>query len=99
MNRFATACAAALGLMLASPALAESVEVHHADLDLKTPEGREELDRRINNAAREVCGLKEVRLGTKIRSREARQCVKDATLQLEDRLASLKGLKGDKAAG
>lgn len=52
------------GLIKAAPALAETpargeVVVSHvrtADLDLRSPAGQRQLDQRLANAAREVCG-------------------------------------------
>lgn len=90
MKRPALALAAAIGgLLVAQPAFAESVEVHHSDLDLSTAEGREELDRRVDAAARKVCGLDDIRTGTRIRSRDARECYKDARAQISQRIARL----------
>ena len=61
---FAASAAITAGLMLAKPALAEPVQpaqtfvslVKTADLDLRTDAGREALNHRLANAAREVCG-------------------------------------------
>lgn len=54
-------CAAAL-IATVSPAAAsegpapDPIEVQTADLDLTSPEGRAQLDRRIREAARTACG-------------------------------------------
>lgn len=61
---FAASAAITAGLMLAKPALAEPVPpaetfvslVKTADLDLGSAAGREALQHRLANAAREVCG-------------------------------------------
>ena len=81
--------AAAAALASAAPAFAESVAVEYKDLDLATQEGRAMLDRRLDAAARQVCGLDEVRTGTRIRSHAARQCYKDAKSQLAERIAAV----------
>lgn len=50
------AAASAFGLVLAAQsASANQVSVQHADLDLSTPQGQAELDRRIDRAARKAC--------------------------------------------
>lgn len=55
------ALAAAAGLLIASPALAEPAEqlnvatVHTADIDLSTDAGRRALDQRLTTAAHELC--------------------------------------------
>ncbi|MBS1240126.1 MAG: hypothetical protein H6R45_832 [Proteobacteria bacterium] len=97
MKSKAIALAAAFGmLMVAQPALAATTAVTYDDLDLSTKEGQQELDRRIEHAAREVCGLNEKEVGSLVPSREARTCVKDARKQLEKRVAAL---TQDKATG
>lgn len=73
----------------ASEGEARSVAVTHSDLDLSTEEGREELDRRIDNAAEEACGFGETTLGTRIRTREARDCYRQAKRQLERQFAEV----------
>jgi len=90
MNRKAIALAAGFGLLMAAqPALAAASTVTYDDLDLSTKEGQKELDRRIDLAARDVCGLNEKQVGSLIPSREAKACVRDAKKQLEKRVASL----------
>lgn len=98
MNRTAIAIAALSGALLAAqPLMAASVEVHYDDLDLSTNEGRQELDRRIDRAAEEACGADESTVGSRIRSRETRQCIKQAKRQIEANLAKITG--EDKAGG
>jgi UrcA family protein len=43
-------------LAAANPAQAESRTVSFADLDLTSPNGQAALDRRLENAVRQVCG-------------------------------------------
>ena len=55
----AAAAVAACNLGLAAPALAQvapSIAVSYADLDLTDNQGRSTLDRRIANAAEQLCG-------------------------------------------
>ena len=55
---------------------ARSVTVQYSDLDLTRPEGAQALYRRIEAAAREVCGHADIR---ELRSfREARRCREQA---------------------
>ncbi|MWV26361.1 UrcA family protein [Aurantiacibacter rhizosphaerae] len=63
--------------------------ITHADLDLSTQEGVEELERRIDRAAKDVCGFNEVEVGTRARTREGRQCYRDAKRQLDRQFAQL----------
>ena len=85
---------AGAALALGSAAHAETVQrtrgVSHADLDLATPEGNAELDRRIEHAAREVCGVGETTVGSRIRSREARACYDQARQQLDQHFAGIR---------
>ena len=55
-----------------------SVAVRFADLDLGTPDGQQQLDRRIARAARQVCALDDIATGTRIRSSEADACYRQA---------------------
>ena len=85
---------AASGLAFAPSVSAQQAEtrttgVTHTDLDLSTDEGVEELDRRIDSAAKEVCGFDEVEVGTRARSRDARQCYRDAKRQLDRQFAQI----------
>ncbi|RJY09553.1 UrcA family protein [Aurantiacibacter aquimixticola] len=95
MNKaIALALALAASGMALSPALASaqdqaSVAVAYDDLDLSTLEGVAELDRRVDRAARRVCGVNETTLGTRLRSREARTCYVQAKRDFERRLASI----------
>ena len=81
--------AAMAALVAAQPASAESVAVAYDDLDLSTAQGQETLEHRIDKAAKEVCGFNEVTIGTRIHSREAKECIKSAKLQIQEKLAAL----------
>jgi UrcA family protein len=98
MKRTAIVLAALSGALLAAqPVIAASVEVRYDDLDLTTEEGRKALDQRIDRAAEEVCDASKISVGSKIRSREARECIKQAKRQIEQSLAKITG--DDKAGG
>ena len=73
----------------AQDAQMRSAGVSHADLDLSTADGVEELDRRIDQAARDVCGYGEFELGSRVPSREMRQCYRDAKRQLDRQFAQI----------
>jgi UrcA family protein len=75
--------------LAAQPAIAESVAVTYQDLDLSTSQGQETLKHRIDEAAKEVCGFDEITTGTRIHSREARECIKTAKRQIQKKLAAI----------
>lgn len=92
--------AATLGLALtASPALAgdgsarhgelPTMEVSAAGLDLNTAEGQRILERRIDQAAREVCRADYIATGTRIPSSAARECVAKAKASAERQVAGI----------
>lgn len=86
--------AAAMSMTFTPAALAQeaqprTVGVTHSDLDLTTAEGVAELDRRIDRAAKEVCGFDEVAVGTRLRSRETTACYRDAKRQLDRQFAQI----------
>lgn len=85
---------ASVALLAAPTVSAQQTEtrttgISYDDLDLHTTEGREELDRRIDRAAREVCDLDQSVVGTRIRSRYARECFRDAKRQLARQFAQV----------
>ncbi len=74
---------------LSAPLSAESRMVRFDDLNLAKPAGLEQLERRIDAAARRVCGVTAARqagLGEFIRSR---QCVAQAKANAARQLAAL----------
>jgi len=77
------------GLLAAQPVAAASVEVRYDDLDLTQEEGRKELDRRIDLAAREVCEADVKSVGSRLTTREARDCIEEAKQQIEQRIAKI----------
>ena len=67
----------------------QRVGVTWRDLDLATEHGRAELDRRIEAAARYACRMDETVLGTRIPTREQRDCYREARNQLDQRFAQV----------
>jgi len=82
--------AAAIGLALtAAPAFAAPVSVQYSDLDLATATGQKTLDRRLDSAAREVCGYDRITTGSRLRSTEAATCYKQTKAQMKEKVAAL----------
>lgn len=97
MNRPQYAIAAVFGALLAAqPVLAETAAITFDDLDLKTAEGKAELDRRVEKAAKEICGYNEAAIGSRMASREAQMCMKDTQKQIKKSVAAI---VNNKAAG
>ena len=95
MKRFTTAATtacAAIGLALsATPAMAgdeTAMVVKYDDLNLSTKAGQEHLERRIDAAAKKVCGISQ-RTGTRLESRGARKCYNRAKSQARAAFASV----------
>lgn len=63
---------------MASPTEAASVTVQHDDLNLESVRGQKTLERRLNRAARSVCGIDDAVSGTRIRSEATNQCYRQA---------------------
>ncbi len=86
--------ATVIGLaMITTPALAndadsKQITVEYKDLDLSTAEGQKKLDRRIDRAAADVCDANDVRTGTRVRSPERVQCVKEARAAVKQQVAA-----------
>ena len=62
-------------------------EVSISGLDLDTAAGQRMLDQRIERAARNVCRYDEQRVGTRIRSNEARACLAKARASAKQQVA------------
>lgn len=81
--------------LLASPAVAateteqRTTGVSYQDLDLSTEQGRKELNDRIEDAAKEVCGYGERATGSNMTSTESRRCFRDAKRQLDRHFADI----------
>lgn len=94
MNSIKAGLAAALvsGAMLASPVMAEeamSIEVRYSDLDLSTQEGQDSLERRLNRAAEQVCGINPRVTGVALPSTESRRCYRETVEQFERQIATI----------
>ena len=90
--KISLALIAAAGLaVFAAPVAAEnqSVTVEYKDLNLSSPKGQKILERRIDAAARQVCGADSTVTGTRIVDREALACMAKAKRQLEAKIAAL----------
>lgn len=83
------AIAAITTLAVTAPASAESVSVRYHDLDLTTPEGKVKLEQRLDAAARDACGYSAARTGTRVPSRSASTCYKQAQLRSQENMATI----------
>lgn len=83
-------CALTPPSFAATPEQGQAVEVRYKDLDLKTAEGKAELNRRIDKAARSACGLDQaVTTGSRIRPHAQTACYRNAMRQIEPQFARL----------
>ncbi len=73
----------------AAPALAEEMVVQYSDLNLGSADGQKVLKMRIDNAARNVCGLDQGNTGTRLRSSEAMKCYREAKAKASAQFAVL----------
>lgn len=87
MTKALFAAAGAALSLLAVPAAAATVSVIYQDLDLSTPEGARELDRRIETAARKVCDGHEIQTSARIADRSAKDCVDTAKANVKRQVA------------
>lgn len=83
------AAAAAAATITATPALAESVRVEYKDLNLATAQGQEALQGRLESAARQVCGMRDIRTGTRVPDPQARECYKTVLADMEHKFAGI----------
>ena len=99
--RYTPILAAALAIAAASPAVAategSSTAVRYTDLDLSSSAGQEQLDRRIDVAARAACGMDTVRIDTRVPSQSARRCYDEARANVSRQVAEL--IERDKSRG
>ena len=76
--------------VFAVPAAAQSsVAVKYADLDLTTSAGQARLERRIDKAVREVCGMDQTNVGTRLPSDEAEQCYNETKVRIQAQVATM----------
>ncbi|MEP2735296.1 MAG: UrcA family protein [Erythrobacter sp.] len=91
--------AVALGAaLIAAPAFAgtpapqsgaQSAAIYYADLNLDTAAGQEQLERRIDAAARKVCNVGKHRTGTRIPSAGSKACFAKARQSARSQMASV----------
>lgn len=85
---------AALGLAVSTtPAFAgaeavNTTTVSTAGLDLSTPGGQRMLEKRVQAAAREVCGIRTISTGSRIKSQSARNCYRKALASAQTEVAA-----------
>jgi UrcA family protein len=93
MKTATLAIAAVMGASLAAtPLIAQEptqVQVSFADLNLETAEGRDALEKRLDNAARQACGYDDVMTGTRVRSSHAKSCYAKARKSNNERMARI----------
>ncbi|MBX7541547.1 UrcA family protein [Qipengyuania sphaerica] len=63
--------------------------VQYRDLDLSTKAGQKALDQRIEKAAKVACEFEDVSTGSRLRTNETRECLKQAKRQIERQLATI----------
>lgn len=79
---------ASIGLAAsAANAQPNSTHITFNDLNLSSPQGQAALERRIDRAAREICGLDNLRLGTRIRDAKALDCFNEARTKAHAQVA------------
>lgn len=95
------AAGSALALMgAAAPAIAKSngdMVIKYTDLNLNSPSGQKTLERRIDRAAREFCGMDRRATGTRIRANQDTQCYREAKNLATEQMAKL--LDGTRLGG
>ena len=79
----------AFAIVAAGPLAAEDFTVKYNDLNLKSEQGRKALERRIDKAAREYCGVGELQTGSRIVASSTRQCYEEARNAAREQLGSL----------
>ena len=94
--RIASIVLAMAAATMAMPAVAAgepaaTARVDYKDLDLATKAGRDELERRLDRAARSVCGTDQAMSGTRLPPQAARQCLRDVRARLDRQFASMIG--------
>lgn len=93
MKTFALAAAAIGTVIAASPAIAgepkQQMVIKYDDLNLSSEAGQKVLERRIEKAARDVCGLDRQQTGTRFKSRSAQKCYVEAKAKATKSFASL----------
>ena len=68
---------------------AENVGIQYTDLDLSTKAGQDQLERRIDGAAREACGMDKVVTGRFTPSTAQRRCYRDTKASVGEQVAQM----------
>jgi UrcA family protein len=94
MKTLATACATLALALTANPAMAKntdspSASIDVSGIDLTTAEGQAKLDRQIEALARSVCQANQARTGTRIRSTQTIECLKNARASAKAQVAAM----------
>lgn len=79
----------AIAVVATTPAAAKDLSVNYQDLNLRSDKGQKELQRRIDVAAREYCGIDSRRVGTRVRSQGMRNCYHDARNAAREQMDAL----------
>jgi UrcA family protein len=89
-TRSAILAAALSAAVLATPALADTpnARIRTSDLNLATAQGQEQLDRRIDAAARAMCGISDIRTGTILQGNKQKQCFESARVTARQQVAA-----------
>lgn len=88
------AAALAAAAMIGTPAIAAeaeniSIAVRYSDLDLSTKEGQRALERRMENAAEQVCGIDRRTSGVALPSTESMRCYRETVKNFERQIAAV----------
>lgn len=85
--------ALAMGLAFAisaTSASAETMTIKTSDLDLSSKSGVKKLDQRIISAAQKICGASEPVTGSRLRSGEVAECVKQTAAEARKKFVAIK---------
>jgi UrcA family protein len=88
------AAALAASTLIVTPAIAAEAEgatiaVRYSDLDLSTQEGQRALERRMENAAEQVCGIDRRTSGNVLPSNESLRCYRETVKNFEREIAAV----------
>lgn len=94
MKTLAIASTALALAFTANPAAAkndgsQSATIDVSGIDLTTAEGQAKLDRQIEMLARSVCNSNQARTGTRIRSTQTTECLKNARASAKAQVAAM----------
>lgn len=81
--------ALAAAMMMPASAFASTVELKYDDLDLSTPQGMAQLDKRVQRAAKQVCTSHQITTGSIRTANVDQKCYKEALAKLQDQLAAV----------